>query len=77
MLRDEDGMTAVGRLAAVLVRLGWSHAVGEKILRMNSHGGHATQLDEGAIATAKAKPRAKRVAAYPIDALVDAHLLQA
>jgi hypothetical protein len=73
VLSDEDGMAAVRRLAAVLVRLRRSDAPGEEILRLRSHRAHAAQLDERAVATAQMERRAERMAAYAIDAFVDAH----
>ena len=73
MLRDEHGMAAVGRLTAVLERLGGSDALGEQVVRMRPHRAHAAQLDKRPIAAAQAKPGPERVAADVVDAFVYPH----
>src|SRR4051794_6211496 len=71
VLRDEDGVAAVGRLLAVLVRVRGREALRDDVGRVEAQRRRAAQLGEAAVAPAQVELRAERVPRDRVDALVD------
>jgi len=49
VLRDQHGMPAVGRLTAVVARLGWGQPPLDQLLGMSTHGCDAALVDHRTI----------------------------
>ena len=72
MLRDEYRVAAVGRLLAVLGRMGGSKSLLDQLESVPAYGLRPAQLGDGAVATAQLEARPKRLRSQPVQQCVDA-----
>ena len=71
MLGHEHGVPSIGRLLAVLVRMGRRQPLLDQLICVPAYGLGTAQLCDGAVASGQTKPRTKRLRRQPIKPCVD------